>query len=343
LDTQTNIPPDVAASQHLFQIGTGYMASTALWIAAKLDLASKLAAGPRAAADLARETGANEDALYRILRLLSSVGVFEETAPRTFANNLPSSTMVAGAKGSTHPMMLWIADPTHLRIYADALHSVMTGTPAMEKTFGIPVFEFFPRHPEISEVFNNAMTNFSAYVIPAALDAYDFNGVRSVVDVAGGHGHVLMSILQRHPDATGVLFDLDHVIAGAIPRIREAGLEARIRTESGDFFKAVPAGADAYVMKHIIHDWDDEKARMILGAIRAAMKPEGRVVLLETVLSPANQPDFGKLLDLEMMLLPGGRERTEEEFRALFASSGFTVTKIVPTSSPLSVIEARQA
>jgi hypothetical protein len=342
VDTQQNLPPEVAASQHIFRIGTGYMASTALWIAAKLDIASRLAGGPRTAADLARDTGAHEDALYRILRLLSSVGVFEETAARTFANNLPSSTLAKDAAASTLPMMLWIADPTHLRVYADGLHSVTTGQPAIEKTFGMPVFEFFPRHPELSEVFNNAMTNFSAFVVPAALEAYDFSGVGSVVDVAGGHGQILTSILQRYPHMTGVLFDLDHVIAGAVPRIREAGLGARLRTESGDFFKAVPAGADAYVMKHIIHDWDDDKARMILRSIGAAMKPDGRVVLLEAVLTPANQPDFGKLLDLEMMLLPGGRERTEDEFRALFESAGFRVTRIVPTASPLSVIEAKR-
>ena len=240
-------------------------------------------------------------------------------------------------------MALWISDPTHLQIYADALHSVMTGQPAVEKTFGVRVFEYFPRNPELSEVFNNAMTNFSAFVVPAALEAYDFSGVDSIVDVAGGHGQVLMSILKRYPQMTGVLFDLDHVIAGAGPRILESGLDGRIRTESGDFFKAVPAGADAYVMKHIIHDWDDEKARAILRSIRAAMKPSGRVVLLESVLTPSNQPDFGKLLDLEMMLLPGGRERSEAEFRRLFASAGFELTRIVPTSSPLSVIEAKQA
>ena len=139
----------------------------------------------------------------------------------------------------------------------------------------------------------------------------------------------------------GVLFDLEHVIAGAVPRIRAAGLAERIETQSGDFFKAVPAGGDAYIMKHIIHDWDDERAIAILRNIKAAMAPGGRVILLDSVLAPGNAPDFGKLLDIEMLLLPGGRERTEAEFRTLFERAGLTLMKILPTRSPLSVLEAR--
>ena len=163
-----------------------------------------------------------------------------------------------------YPMALWMADPTHLRIYADAIHSVMTGQPAVEKTFGVPVFEYFPRNPELSEIFNDAMTSFSAMVVPAVLESYDFSGIRTLVDVAGGHGGVLTAVLQKHPAMQGVLFDLEHVIAGAGPRIAELGLADRCRTVAGNFFEAVPEGGDAYVMKHIIHDWDDERALLIL-------------------------------------------------------------------------------
>jgi hypothetical protein len=317
------------------------MASTALYVATRLQVADKLAAGPRPASDLAAATGVNEDALYRMLRALASVGVFEEVSPRQFANNDASKTLISGTPGSTYDMALWISDPLHLRVYAEAMHSVQTGESAVEKAVGIPVFEYFPRNPELSEIFNNAMTSFSAAVIPAALDAFDFSGIGTLVDVAGGHGHVLTSILQRYPGMRGVLFDLDHVIAGAVPRIRQLGLEDRCATTSGDFFKAVPEGGDAYIMKHIIHDWDDERAITILRNIRKAMKPGGRVILLDSVLAPGNGPDFGKLIDIEMMLLPGGRERTEAEFRSLFERAGFTLTRIVPTQSPLSVIEAR--
>ena len=335
------VPPEVAASQLVFQLATGYIASSALYVAVKLRVADRLADGPRPVADLAAAAGANGDGLYRVLRSLASLGVFEEVSPGTFANNLASSTMRSDAPGSTQPMALWMSDPFHFRVYADMMHSVMTGQPAADKTVGMPVFEYFQRDKELSEVFNDAMTAFSAFVVPAALEAYDFGDISLLVDVAGGHGQVLTSILQKHARMRGILFDIEHVIAGAIPRLEQAGVNDRCSTATGDFFKAVPEGGDAYIMKHIIHDWDDGKALQILANIKRAMNPGGRVILLESVLTPANQPDFGKLIDLEMLLMPGGRERTSEEFHALFERAGFAVTRIVPTKSPLSVIEAR--
>ena len=337
-------PPDSpqAASQHVFQLATGYIASTAIYVAVKLKIADQLVAGPTSAADLARANGMNEDALYRVLRLLASLGVFVETAPRTFGNNLASEMLISGRPGSAYDMSLWLPDPFHFRVYAEAMHSITTGEPAVEKATGVPVFEFFPKNPEISEIFNNAMTAFSAFVIPAALEAYDFSGIDTLVDVAGGHGQVLMSVLQKYPQMKGVLVDLPHVIEGAVPRIKAAGLDGRLKTETGDFFKSVPAGGDAYIMKHIIHDWDDERALTILKNIKKAMKPGGRVILLESVLLPGSaDPDFGKLIDIEMLLFPGGRERTEEEFRQLFARAGFTLSDVIPTKSPLSVLVAR--
>ena len=334
------LPPEVAASQRLFELATGYIKSTALYVAVKLRIPDRLGSGPRSAADLAREAGVNEDALYRVLRTLASVGVFEEIRPREFGNNLASSLLRSEGPGSMYDMARWMAEPTHLRVYADAMYSVETGQPAVEKTLGMPVFEFFPRDPELSEVFNNAMTAFSGMVVPAVLAAYDFEGIGTLVDVAGGHGGVLTAVLQKYSTMRGVLFDLDHVIAGAVPRIQQLGLADRCRVVSGDFFASVPEGGDAYIMKHIIHDWDDDRALVILGNIRKAMNPGGRVILLESVVLPGNEPDFGKLIDIEMLLMPGGRERTEAEFRALFESAGFNLTRIVPTQSPLSVIEA---
>jgi len=339
----TTVPPEVAASQHIFQIGTGYIASTALYVAARLGVADRLADGPRSVSDLALGAAVNEDALYRVLRTLSSIGVFEETSPRTFSNNPASASLRSDVPGSTRPMVVWMADPFHLRVYADAMHSLVTAQPAAEKTVGMPVFEYFARDRELSEVFNDAMTAFSAFVVPSAIEAYDFSGIGTLVDVAGGHGQVLMAILHKHPQMRGILFDVAHVIEGARPRIEQAGLGARCTTATGDFFKAVPEGGDAYIMKHIIHDWDDDRAAAILQNIKRGMKPGGRVILLETVLAAANQPDFGKLIDLEMLLLPGGRERTADEFRALFARAGFPAVRIIPTRSPLSVIEARTA
>ena len=340
-DSEKTIDPQTA-QQLVFQLGTGYILSAALHVAAALGIADKLAEGPRRISELAKAADVSEDALYRILRSLSSAGVFVENAPRQFSNNVASEQLKAGTTG-LHEMVLWMSDSFHFNVYADIMHSVKTGLPAVEKTLGMPVFEYFPKHPDLSERFNNAMTAFSAMVIPAVLKAYDFSGIGTLVDVAGGHGQVLTSILKAYPSMRGVLGDLEHVIAGAEQRIRALGLSDRCRTEAIDFFKAVPRGGDAYIMKHIIHDWDDEKSIRILKNIREAMNPGGRVILLDSVLPPANQPDFGKIIDIEMLLMPGGRERTEEEFRSLFDRAGFRLTKIVRTESPLCVIEARNS
>jgi hypothetical protein len=341
MSTSAPVMPPEAAAQLLTQIATGHIVASALQVAVRLGIADRLAVHSRTVAELAGQTGANEDALYRVLRALASVGVFEETMPRRFGLTAAGEMLRTDAPGSMRDMALWISSPFHFNVYAELMHSVMTGQPAAEKVTGTPMFEYFPRNPELSEIFNNAMTAFSKSVVPAALAAYDFTGIERLVDVAGGHGAVLTAILQRYPAMQGVLFDLEHVIAGAKPRLAALGLEGRCAAEAGDFFAAVPAG-DAYIMKHIIHDWDDQRATRILRNIRTAMgNTRGRVILLESVLPQGNAPDFGKIIDLEMLAMPGGRERTAEEFEALFAEAGFNLTRIVPTGSPLSVIEAR--
>jgi hypothetical protein len=217
----------------------------------------------------------------------------------------------------------------------------MTGEPAADMTVGMPLFEYFAEHPEDSEIFNNAMTSFSAPVAGAAVEAYDFSKYGTIIDVAGGHGEVLMTILKASPKSKGVLAEIGHVVEGAKPRIAAAGLANRCEAVECDFFKAVPAGGDAYVMKHIIHDWDDKRASTILNNIRTSMGDKGgKVILMETVIPDGPQPHLGKFIDIEMLAYPGGRERTANEFRELFAGCGFEVTQIVPTKSPLSLVEA---
>jgi hypothetical protein len=327
-------------AQHVFQLATGYIVSTALQAAVQLRLADLLGNGARSTAELAGDCGVNEDALYRVLRALASVGVFEEVAPRRFGLNPAAAMLRSDAPGSLYDMVRWISSPFHLRVYSEAMHSVKTGETAAKKAVGIEVFDYFAKDEELSRVFNNAMTSFSGMVVPAALDAYDFSGIRVLVDVAGGHGGVLTGVLERHPAMRGILCDLDHVIAGARKRVAAIGMPGRVECVTTDIFASVPEGGDAYLMKHIIHDWDDARAGLILRNIRKVLPQNGRVILLECVLAPGNAPDFGKILDLEMLLLPGGRERTADEFRALFAANGYELTKIVPTKSPLSVIEA---
>ena len=343
IDTTAAVPPEVQAFQQLFQIATGYMASSALQTVLKLEIPNRIAAGTKAVSDLARDAGVDEDSLYRVMRALASLGIFDEQQPRTFDLTLAGRMLQKGQPGF-YDMGLWITSPFHFRVYAELLHAVETGTPGAEKVTGMPVFEYFakPENKALSEIFNNAMTGFSADVIPAALEAYDFSGIDVLVDIAGGHGKVLTSILARYPNMRGILFDVPHVIAGAAPLIDAAGVKDRCTTASGDFFEDVPEGS-AYIMKHIIHDWDDERARTILRNIRAKLqgKPNGKLLLLEAVLQPGNAPDLGKLIDLEMLMMPGGKERSESEFRALFKSAGFELARVVPTRSPLSVIEAR--
>jgi hypothetical protein len=331
----------VNPAQQALQIATGYIASSALYVALELNVPDHLAQGPRTAKELAQATGANEDALYRILRLLASLELFEEVSARKFALTPASDILRKDVPGSMRGIAVFLPDPMHLRIYADLIESAMTGKPAVEKTLGMPLFEYFSKHPEYSEVFNDAMTSMSAPVAGAAIEAYDFSRFATIVDVAGGHGQVLMSVLRTCPDVRGILAEVGHVVEGAKPKIAGAGLSDRCQAVACDFFKSVPEGGDAYIMKHIIHDWDDERASLILKNIGKAMGDKrGTVVLLESVIPAGSEPNLGKFIDIEMLALPGGRERTAEEFAALFERSGFKLTRIVPMKSPLSVVEA---
>jgi hypothetical protein len=325
----------------VFQAAFGYMNSICLNAAVELGIPDLLAAGPRPVSDLAHETKTNEDALYRTLRLLVSIGIFTESAPRTFAHTPASDTLRQDAPNSTRALARFVGDPFHFRTYAEFLYSVRTGRPCVDVVVGMPIFDYFATDKRESDIFNAAMIAISAQVVPAALEAYDFTGIQLLVDVAGGHGSVICPILQKYPQMRGILTDLPHVLETATDCIRQHGVESRLERIPCDFFKAVPAGGDAYLMKNIIHDWDDEKCLVILGNITKAMgATRGKVILLETVLAAGNEPHFSKFLDIEMLAMPGGRERTEAEYASLFERAGFRLTKVVPTKSPFSVIEA---
>ena len=328
----------------LMQLALGFMTTAALGSVAELDIAGRLKKGPRSVAVLAAETGVQEEPLYRVMRALASAGIFTECGPRTFALTPPAELLCRDAKGSMYFMVRWFGSRIHFETFPEMMHSLKTGETVVEKVHGVPCFEYLEKDKKTNDIFNDCMTEFSAALIPPALDAYDFswaNG-KTLVDIAGGHGKVLTEILLKHPEIRGKLFDLEHVVKGAGPRIESLGLTARCGTCHGDFFKEVPSG-DAYVLKNIIHDWDDEKATTILKNIHKASPADVRVVLLEAVITAGNEPHFGKWLDLEMLLLPGGRERTEQEFRELFAGAGFRMTRVVPTKSPICVIEAVKA
>jgi hypothetical protein len=325
--------------QHAMQMSLGFMVTAACRAALELNIAEQLAAGPKPVVELAHAGNVDEDALYRTLRALATVGIFTETAPRTFANTPASDVFKADHPSRVRDALVFMTNRMHFRAYGEFMHSVKTGKPAVEKAFGMPVFDYFPTDPESNREFNDAMTSMSAMVVPAVLETYDFSGLGTLCDIAGGHGFVLTSILEKHRDLKGILFDLEHVLVGGRERIQKMGIASRCEAVSGDFFKSVPA-ADSYVMKHIIHDWEESKALTILRNIHKAMRGNGKVILIESVISGMNQPDLGKWIDLEMLAMPGGKERTEEEYRDLLAKAGFKLTRVVPNKSPLAVIEA---
>ncbi len=341
-----NVAPAQAPdpSQHILQFATAYVPCSALWVAAELKVADLIGAGEKPVAELAKKTKTNEDALFRILRLLAMVGIFTETEPRHFALTPPAELLRSDHPQSMRDTVVWLADPFHYKIAAELLHSVRTGQPTIEHVTGKPVFEYLGANEVEAGRFHLAMTNLSAMAVSAALEAYDFAGCKTIVDVGGGHGFAICSILKKYPEMQGVLFDLKDIVPGADQRIRELGLEKRCRTEHGDFFKAVPEGGDVYFMKHILHDWTDEQSTTILRNCRRAFGGrKGKIVLLEFVVPPGNEPHPSKVIDIEMLFFPGGRERMEQEWRDLFAGAGFRLTRIVPTKSPFSVIEAEVA
>ena len=335
--------PDVV--RELFQCTTGYVVSSALWVAAELGIADLLSDGPRPVQQLAAQAKVDEGALYRTLRLLAMVGIFAETEPRHFKLTPTAELFRSDAPNSLRDAVVWLADPMHLQIASHLLHSVKTGQPTVEHVTGKPAFEYFAGEPVEFERFHRAMTAFSAIAIQAVLEVYDFSPFSTVVDVAGGHGYIICEILRRHPHLKGILFDLPDVVTGGEHRICQLQLDGRCRTVAGDFFKSVPQGGDLYLMKNIIHDWDEDRALTILGNCRAALqgKPKGKLALIEFVVPDGNVPHMSKIIDLEMLYFPGGRERTEQEYGELFAKAGFRLTRVVATKAPYSVIEAELA
>lgn len=222
----------------------------------------------------------------------------------------------------------------------ELLHSARTGQTGFEKAIGLPVFPFLEKHPQDAEIFNDAMVGFHGDEPPAVASAYDFSGIRTLVDVGGGTGNLIINILRRHPHLKGTIYDLAHVADAARKRLAQEGLAQRCSVESGSFFERVPAGADAYTLSHIIHDWDEASCLKILRNCREAMAPQGRILIIEMVIPGPNEPHPGKLLDVIMLAIPGGRERTPAEYEALLAKADLRLACIVPTPSPVSVIEA---
>lgn len=325
----------------LLQMMTGCWVSQALYIAAKLGIADLLREGPQSCTMLAAATQTHVGALYRVLRALASLNIFSEGKDGHFSLTPLAEPLRTDASSSLRAFAIMLGEQEHWRAWEGALHSVKTGEPAFEQVFGMPHFRYFAEHPEAARIFDEAMASRSSQENEAVVAAYEFADSRTVVDVGGGQGTLMASILQVQPNARGVLFDLPHVIATSRTRMAIAGYAARCQFVAGDFFASVPGGGDLYLLKKIIHDWDDERARLILANIRKAMSSTARLLLIEPVIPPGNDPSFNKLLDLLMLIwTSGGRERTESEHRALLASAGLNLNHVIPTRSGISIIEA---
>jgi hypothetical protein len=329
----SSAPAGVPAEALLTQIMLGSLASQVLYVAAKLGVADHLVNGPKHVDELAKATESDAPSLYRVLRALASLGVFTEQRDRVFAMTPAADPLRSDVPNSLRDVAIFWGEDWHWEVWGKILYSVRTGKSAWAQMHGEDVFAYFQRNPEAGAIFNRAMSSFSGLATKAVVDAYDFSGIHTVIDIAGGHGRLLAGILEAYPSMRGILFDMPHVIEGA-------DSVSRCEYVSGDFFVSVPSGGDAYIMKHIIHDWDDERALTILRNVRQAMKPDARVLLVEALIADGNNQDFGKLLDIEMLVSPGGKERTAAEYEELFARAGLRLTRIVPTKSPYSVIEA---
>ena len=334
------LPPDA----QLMQLVSGAFVSAAVYTAAKLGIADLLADGPKTSAQLATETDTDELSVYRLLRSLASVGAFTEVEQRTFANTPMTETLRSDAPRSTRDLTIWMGEPEHWKVYGNLMHSVKTGKPAWDHVHGEPVFPYlFNTNKELGEIFNRAMTSYSHQSIGPVLEAYDFSGAATVADIAGGYGHLLAAVLAANPDAKGVLFDLPQVLEGAPAMLDTYGVADRVELVAGDFTSEIPVKADIYMLKHIIHDWYDDTNQKILGNIRKNMPDDGRVLIIETIIPEGNEPHFGKIIDLEMLISPGGIERTPAEFEKLLADSGFRMTRIIPTAGLMGIVEAVKA
>ena len=328
------------ANVQMLQIISGFWISRGVYVIAKLGIPDLLKSGPKTADELAAATKMHAPSLFRILRALASVGVLSSVNGGRFAQTPVSETLVTDAPGSLRWFAVSELGQEHYPAWGNLMHSVKTGEIAFDNFFGVDIWKYFQQNPEDAAVFNDSMSSVTAATNEAILSLYDFSSFGTVVDVGGGHGGLITSILKRNPKVKGVLFDAPEVIEGARPKLEAAGLAERCETVAGDFFKSVPAGGDAYVMKWIIHDWDDEKSITILRNCRSRMRANGRLILVDCVVPESDEPHFSKFIDLNMLVMTGGKERTAKEFEQLLGAAGFKLLRIIPTELPTSIVEA---
>jgi len=332
---QPQTPP---AHVGILGIMNGVLVAGAVSCLARLGIPDLVEAAPKSAQELASQIGADPQALYRLMRATASVGVLSEGPDGKFSQTPMSAVLRSKATPSLRAFAIMTGREWHGRGWAHLEHCVRTGEPAMQQIYGAPIFEYLKQHPEEAQIFNDAMTELSMIDSPAVAEAYNFEGIRSIVDIAGGHGLLLATILQRNPHLQGTLYEMPHVLDGARSGPLKPVMD-RCTLASGDMFSSVPSGADAYIMKHIIHDWPDDRCIHLLKACRKGVNSGGKLLVVDSVILPGNDFSPGKFLDLQMMIFPSGCERTEKQFRDLFAGAGWRLNRIIPTAAPDSIVE----
>jgi hypothetical protein len=331
---------DASPSATLRRLVNGYQVSQAIHVAATLGIADKLADGPRTSDELAAAVGAHAPSLYRLLRALAAVGVLHEDDGRRFALTPVGACLRSDAEEPVGGWAVMIGRPYYWNAWAELEHSVRTGETAFEHLHGVDPWAYRSRDPEEGAIFDRAMADLTRRAHRTTTEALDFSRFGTVVDVGGGNGALLVALLQAHPETRGVLLDLPHAIAVADRAIASAGLTDRCRTVAGSFFDAVPDGGDAYVLRAVLHDWDDDEATAILRSVRRAAAPEATLVVIERDLGPPNESPETKLSDINMLAVPGGRERTIGEYGALLATAGFRLVESRPAGFGLHVMLA---
>jgi hypothetical protein len=328
-------PPHIA----ILQLLNGAHVAGAVSALAQLGIPDLLENGPKSAEELARQIAAQPDPLYRLMRATACVGVLAEAPDGKFSQTPMSAVLCKNARPSLRGLAIMGGREWHGRGWSHLEYCVRTGKQSLDKIYGMPIFDYFTHNAEEAAIFDEAMTALSTIDSPAVADAYDFDGIHSIVDVAGGRGLLLATILERHPAMQGTLYEMPHVLEGAKTGALKPMMN-RCTLASGDMFSSVPAPTDAYIMKHIIHDWPDPQCIQLLQACRKGVNPGGKLLVVDCVIQPGNQFSPSKFLDVQMLIFPGGRERTEPEFRALLEAAGWKLSRIIPTAAVDSIVEA---
>jgi hypothetical protein len=326
-------PLEITPQKTMMELINGFCVARSIYLAAKLGVADVFDDQPRTIAQLAVATNTEPRSLYRLMRALASVGVFSEVSAQCFTLTPLGATLRSSSPDSMRHLALSHMGYDHSLSWSHGVHSLETGETAFDAVAGMSVWDYYAQHPEEAQIFSQAMTNLGRESAQAVATSYDFSKFSTIVDVGGAQGSLISAIVQSYPHLKGILFDLPEVIANV-------SVDDKIQPIAGNFFESVPSSSDVYLMRWIIHDWNDEKSSLILKNCHQAMPDHGKLLLVESIIPPGDEPAPAKFLDLVMLFLTGGRERTEEDYQSLLRSNGFELMRVIPTASMVNIIEA---